>query len=249
MPSYLPKIKKTEFEVNKIVDKLCSQSKIEDYQVNENYINIFEFDENDLEEPKENKVTKQLLKKENRPNFDPLVFQLNTFKCKSRGISGLKPPLTVTQDHTKHKAEPAKCEVLEFENECKRQAKETNEFPRTKNRKNQIGLSNECINTGPNDKNRIIIFTTEDNLCLMAKYTDWYCDGTFDISPTLFKQVYSLHVPIKDHVMPMLYGFLPNKKQLTYKKFFKKVKELGNVVPNSINLDFELAAINAAKQK
>ena len=40
--------------------------------------------------------------------------------------------------------------------------------------------------SGSNDRNRVILSTTEDNLKLLIKFNDWYCDGTFDISPTLF---------------------------------------------------------------
>ncbi|RNA14186.1 hypothetical protein BpHYR1_032868 [Brachionus plicatilis] len=32
--------------------------------------------------------------------------------------------------------------------------------------------------SGKNDKNRIIFFTTEQNLKLLSSYHDWYCDGT-----------------------------------------------------------------------
>ncbi|RMZ96587.1 hypothetical protein BpHYR1_017597 [Brachionus plicatilis] len=101
--------------------------------------------------------------------------------------------------------------------------------------------------SGSLDKNRIIIFTTEDNLRLLSQYKDWYADGTFDISPTLFKQVYSIHIIINETALPMLYALLPNKKQTTYKKLFRVVLGLGVSVPNSMNVDFEMAAINAIK--
>jgi hypothetical protein len=42
--------------------------------------------------------------------------------------------------------------------------------------------------SGKKDKNRVILFTTERNLDLLNKYHDWLGDGTFDISPTFFKQ-------------------------------------------------------------
>ena len=45
----------------------------------------------------------------------------------------------------------------------------------------------------------------------------------------------------------MLYALLPNKKQVTYKKLFRVINELVTISPNSINLDFEIAAINAIK--
>ncbi|CAF1060993.1 unnamed protein product [Brachionus calyciflorus] len=101
--------------------------------------------------------------------------------------------------------------------------------------------------SGSSDKNRILIFTTEENLKLLSKYNDWYAYGTFDVSPTLFKQVYSIHIIINETALPMLYTLLPKKKQVTYKKLFRVINELVTISPNSINLDFEIAAINAIK--
>lgn len=59
--------------------------------------------------------------------------------------------------------------------------------------------------SGQNDKNRVLYFTTEQNLKLLSKYRDWYCDGTFDISPNIFKQVYTVHIIIRGTTLPMVY--------------------------------------------
>ena len=74
-----------------------------------------------------------------------------------------------------------------------------------------------------------------------------YCDGTFDISPTFFKQVYTFHVIINGTNIPLAYALLPNKNQVTYKKVFKMIKSYLKILPESINMDFEKAAMNAAK--
>jgi hypothetical protein len=49
---------------------------------------------------------------------------------------------------------------------------------------------------GAVDKKRFFIFTTESNLRLLEQEECWYVDGTFDISPTFFKQVYTIHIMI-----------------------------------------------------
>lgn len=41
--------------------------------------------------------------------------------------------------------------------------------------------------------NRILIFATKANLKFLSSCDDWYMDGTFDISPPHFKQVYTIH--------------------------------------------------------
>ena len=44
----------------------------------------------------------------------------------------------------------------------------------------------------------------------------------------------------------MAYGLLPNKKQTTYHKFFKLLKKHVPNSPETFNMDFEKAAMNAA---
>ena len=64
-----------------------------------------------------------------------------------------------------------------------------------------------------------LMFTTEKNLKLFDQYHDqWLEEGTFDIAPTLFKQEDIIHIRVNGKSFPMVYGFLPNKKQRTYKK-------------------------------
>lgn len=42
-------------------------------------------------------------------------------------------------------------------------------------------------------QNRIVIFATPGNLNFLRLCESWYMDGTFDITPPLFKQVYTIH--------------------------------------------------------
>lgn len=43
------------------------------------------------------------------------------------------------------------------------------------------------------DENRLIIFGTDENLKLLSECDSVYADGTFDLSPPLFQQLYSIH--------------------------------------------------------
>lgn len=43
------------------------------------------------------------------------------------------------------------------------------------------------------EMNRIIILGTKENLAFLVHCDDWYMDGTFSITPPLFKQVYTIH--------------------------------------------------------
>ena len=101
--------------------------------------------------------------------------------------------------------------------------------------------------SGQEQQNRTILFTTKSNLELLSQHNNWYMDGTFDISPSFFRQVYTIHIIINRRAFPMAYALLANKKAVTYRKLFKTVKKLVSAPPNSITFDFELAAINSAK--
>ena len=74
---------------------------------------------------------------------------------------------------------------------------------------------------------------------------DWLCDGTFDISPTLYKQLFTIHAIYKTKTLPLVYSFLPDKETETYSKLFKML--LDHVKPPlSLNCDFEKAIHLAA---
>ena len=51
------------------------------------------------------------------------------------------------------------------------------------------------------DDDRIIVFATEDNLSIMSQNPDWLCDGTFDISPLLYTQLFTIHVIYRSNLL------------------------------------------------
>jgi len=89
--------------------------------------------------------------------------------------------------------------------------------------------------SGRDDKTRVIVFTTENNLRLLQQIREWLADDTFDLAPKrVFKQVYSIHLIYKNKDLPMIYGLLPNKTQ----KFseildYLEVYYIGKLVPLS----------------
>ncbi|XP_022161694.1 uncharacterized protein LOC111027604 [Myzus persicae] len=94
--------------------------------------------------------------------------------------------------------------------------------------------------------NRIIIFSTQKNLDLMATCDHWYADGTFKTSPPLFKQVSTIHAIKYNNVLPTFYSLLPDICQDTYSSVLDKLKLLKpGLSPVSVMTDFENAQINA----
>ena len=76
----------------------------------------------------------------------------------------------------------------------------------------------------------------------------WYMDGTFDTLPSQFLQLYTVHGIKNGRNIIGFYALLTNKRRTTYEQLFQHVSYFtGNATPTSINIDFELAAINACR--
>lgn len=101
------------------------------------------------------------------------------------------------------------------------------------------------FDSGQKSKNRMIIFGTNDYVKLLQTHTEWYVGGTFKTCPSLFAQVYTIHIVYRNKSVPIIYALLPNKSKATYLSFFRKVKSFVDNAPTSVMLDFELAAIQA----
>ena len=94
--------------------------------------------------------------------------------------------------------------------------------------------------------NRILVFTTQHNLKLLAKSKSVFSDGTFATVPIrLFQQLYTIHAVVLDSVVPLIYALLPNKQGETYNTLFEVIKNLEpQFEPELWMTDFEVAAIN-----
>lgn len=93
---------------------------------------------------------------------------------------------------------------------------------------------------------RMLIFSTAQNLTLLQRHQDWFADGTFSTAPHLFKQLYTIHVVMFETVVPVVYALLPNKTRETYVKLLQEIKRLQpGLQPQSLMSDFEQAALQA----
>jgi hypothetical protein len=71
-------------------------------------------------------------------------------------------------------------------------------------------------------------------------------DGSFEVSPLIYKQMYNIAAKIKGKSLPMLYSLLPNKSEKINVKLFQLLSSVPNFKsPVEATTDFELACINA----
>lgn len=104
--------------------------------------------------------------------------------------------------------------------------------------------------SGPESDSRIFVFASQSALTHLASADKWYMDGTFDVAPLLFQQLYVIRAPLGESAVSCVYAFLPNKLQSTYEEFLtavtSKCSDLGfQPDPTTVVTDFERAAINA----
>lgn len=97
-------------------------------------------------------------------------------------------------------------------------------------------------------KDRLLIFSTHKNLCVLASCKRFYMDGTFKTVPVIFEQLYTIHGIKNGDVIPLIYALLPNRREETSIQFLRNGKSIApTLAVDSVNTEFELAMVNAIK--
>ncbi|KAJ6641761.1 hypothetical protein Bhyg_06704, partial [Pseudolycoriella hygida] len=95
---------------------------------------------------------------------------------------------------------------------------------------------------------RTMIFATKENISFLAHCDEWYMDGTFDICPPLFSQLYTIHGRRNNLHFPLVYVLASKKDYFTYEGLFNQLKVADKrLQPKKIMIDFEKAAHKAAE--
>ncbi|KAI3382629.1 hypothetical protein SNEBB_002625, partial [Seison nebaliae] len=75
-----------------------------------------------------------------------------------------------------------------------------------------------------------------------------FADGTCDRAPQNFFQIYSIVLVVNGKYIVLAFIFMKGKSEERYFKAFSKLKNLLNIDPENVTMDFELVAINAWKR-
>ena len=79
-----------------------------------------------------------------------------------------------------------------------------------------MGVFGVC---GSDDFNRILLFSTEQNLKKLASdQCHWFIDGTFKSSPQHFTQLLTIHAMKYDTILALVFALVPNKTRDSYTK-------------------------------
>ncbi|CAF1120097.1 unnamed protein product [Brachionus calyciflorus] len=95
-----------------------------------------------------------------------------------------------------------------------------------------------------NDKYK---YTKSDNIRLLNSEIIWFIEGSFEVSPQPFKQLFSVNVNKINRNLPCVYGLLSNKQEETYDKYFNLLSSYLTKRPNYILCDYEIALIKSLK--
>ena len=79
------------------------------------------------------------------------------------------------------------------------------------------------VDDGEDDK--IVIFGIQSFLCHLAEASTFFVDGTFSVFPSVFYQVFTIHIMKYGQTFPMIYALLPNKQRQTYSRAFLLLKD------------------------
>lgn len=105
--------------------------------------------------------------------------------------------------------------------------------------------------SGIKDENRVLIFTTEENIRYIEHSTILLCDGTFKTCPTSFDQLFTIQCKLRDMFLPLMFCFMKNRQDVCYDKIFSFLETKNPNITSSrksIIIDFELASYNVLQR-
>ena len=104
--------------------------------------------------------------------------------------------------------------------------------------------------SGRASTNRMIVFATDIGLQHLARSDVWMMDGTFDVAPTIFTQLYVIRAPLNTTSVSCVYALLSDKLESTYNELLTAVLNRCKILgfqpdPQVVISDFEKAALNS----
>lgn len=69
-----------------------------------------------------------------------------------------------------------------------------------------------------------LIFATDDNLRTLCNANLVSMDGTFDVTPLLFRQLFTLHAFEDDRLLPLVYVLMATKTAAMYSDVLSDIK-------------------------
>lgn len=100
---------------------------------------------------------------------------------------------------------------------------------------------------------KIILLGTESSLKLLSEANCWLIDGTFEVVPSIMRQLFSIHGQIGNEIVPLIFCIMSSKSTEAYREMFYELCKCAceyniSLNPKKIISDFEKASVKAAKE-
>jgi hypothetical protein len=59
--------------------------------------------------------------------------------------------------------------------------------------------------SGEDDEDRVLVFGTQKNLKVLKQNLEWFIDGTFEVAPDIYKQLFTIQVVLNGFNLPLVY--------------------------------------------
>ena len=114
----------------------------------------------------------------------------------------------------------------------------------------QTTSSEPFLQADAGDINKLLIFTTAENLRQLCTADTVYWDGTFCTVSPMFDSIFTIHAFVGTSMFPLVYSLLPQRDADIYIRFFNLLKNIANqhnlnFQQVRVSLDFECASRNA----
>jgi hypothetical protein len=106
----------------------------------------------------------------------------------------------------------------------------------------------------PQDEEKIIIFSSNSHLRLLARADFWVMDGTFKSAPRVVTQIYAIHASVGGKWLPLVIALMENKNKESYVALLDILKEETQrrirrpLEPAYISTDYEKGAMSAVRE-
>lgn len=99
---------------------------------------------------------------------------------------------------------------------------------------------------------KIILLGTRSSLKLLSQSSCWLMDGTFEVVPSIMRQLFSIHGLIGNEIVPLVFGIMSSKSKEAYSEFFYELCKVAAefnipINPTRVVSDFEKASVAACK--
>ena len=79
--------------------------------------------------------------------------------------------------------------------------------------------------SGPNARDRVVVFATDESLRALCRANTWFMDGNFSLAPPVFEQLYVIRAPLGTTCISCVYALLPGKTEAVYTQMLEAVSD------------------------